>query len=505
MPDQVPLPEEPTTQSPTRPQLTRRERRRRVILLALLLALLALLAYLTYYFTQNRSLPSIATDTRGVQQIAPPQYLYSITGSGANQLDRPVGVAVKNGRLYVVDFGKHRISVFTERGRFLYSFRDAGGGKQLARPNVIAIRGNEVWVTDRLRRALYVYTLEGKLLREFKPKGEEKKWKWAPFAMAFARDGRFVVTDVGDTKRHRVHFFSEDGSRTATVGQTAGVTGLTEAPGGFLFPSSVAIDKTGTVFVSDGDNRRIQVFDKNAEFKRFLESSGIPRGSAFDAKNRLVVVDALAHNADIYSTKGDRLTQFGSQGFGPGQFNYPGFVAINDRNRIFISDRENNQVQVWGWPVAQPPAIAPPSTPLGWLACLSPLLLLPFLLLLRKKRVVVTADFVEALIAAGEIAAVAKRRNLRLICPDAEHVFYQGRQIDGIDLGELITPEPHSESDTAALKTRLEVPEREAILLSMAYRARALATEDRNLRRMAILAEVKVVSLEEFLEAFLRR
>ena len=99
---------------------------------------------------------------------------------------------------------------------------------------------------------------------------------------------------------------------------------------------------------------------RKGEFQSFIDTSGVPRGIAIDAEERLYVADALAHTIDVYDLKGRSLTQFGSRGFGPGQFNYPNDIALDKGGRIYITDRENNQVQVWGWPVAQ--LAAPPGT-----------------------------------------------------------------------------------------------------------------------------------------------
>jgi len=494
--------EEPVARGPVSgsPKLTTRERRRRIWLLALLLLLLALLSYATYYYVQNRRLPTVQLASPE-KPLDPPQYLYSITGTGDNELERPVGVGVgPDGRVYAVDFGHDRVSVFTNAGRFLFAFRDIGG-KQLRNPVHLWIKGNEVWVTDRRLREIFVFDLEGKYKRTFEPAGESLNW--TPLALGFSNDNRLVVTDVGETKKHRIHFFSAEGSRTATVGKTFQATSLEDQPGGFFFPNGVAFSKDGRVFISDGDNRRLQVFSPTAEFKGFIDTSGIPRGIWIDAKDRMYVVDAVAHTVDVYDLKGKRLTQFGSNGFGPGQFNYPNDITVQG-NRIYITDRDNHQVQVWGWPVAAPPAIAAPKTPAGWLACLSPLLLLPLLFLLRKTRIVVTPDFVDALVAAGEVTTVSKRRRLRLIAPEEDREFYEGRVIDGVDLGDLIDLEPFSESDARAIAEKLEVGERESVLLSMAQRAKALATEDKDLRRLSPLADVRGVSFDEFREYFLR-
>lgn len=487
--------------SSTRRPLTRRERRRRWWLLAILLVLLALLSYATYYFIQNRRLPMLEIG-EPEPALAPPQYLYSITGSGANELIRPVGVGVApDGRVYVVDFGHRRVSVFTNSGRFIKSFNDAGG-KPLQSPVHLWVQDGEVWVTDRRLRSLEIFDLEGEHLRTYDRGGED--FTWTPLAFALDSQGRLRVTDVGLTDRHRVHFFSEDGSRTVTVGRTVQVTRPEQEPLGFMFPNGVAIADDGRVFISDGDNRRVQVLSPEGEFKGFVDTSGIPRGIAIDAEKRLYVVDAISHTVDVYDLDGKRLVQFGGQGFGPGQFNYANDVAIDRRGKIYVSDRENNQVQVWGWPVAEPPTIVAPTSPLGWALCLTPLLLLPLPFLLRKKRVVVTPDFMEALILAEEVAAVAAKRRLRLVAPLEDEPLYEGRVAEDVRLDQLIEFDAHSESDVRALVQKLEIDERDAVLISIAERVAGLATQDLELRRTAVLADVTVMDIDQFLDTFVR-
>jgi len=480
--------------------LTRRQKRNRTILLVALLLLLALLSYATYYFINNRNLPTV--NIGSVQPaLAPPEYMFSITGKGASEMDRPAGVDVgADGRVYVVDAGNRRVSVFTSTGRYLFSFRDTDKG-QLRAPVNVAIKGSEVWVTDRRYRAIYIFDLEGKYLRTFKPKNEAK-FAWGPLALTFDKSGALRSTDVGITDKHRVIYFSTEGSRTVTFGKTVQANSLLESPSEFFFPSGIAVADNGDVYVSDSNNRRIQVFTPKGEMIRIIDSSGIPRGLAIGSK-RLFAVDALAHVVDIYDLNGKRLVQFGSKGFGPGQFNYPADVALDARGRIYVSDRENNQVQVWGWPVAAPPAITTPSTPWGWALCLLPLLLLLVPFFLRKVRVVVTPDFVEALIEEGAILPLSKSRKLRLMCSESDHALYEGRLVGEVDLGDLIEAEAFSESDVRAMREKLDIGEDQAIVLALADRAHALCTQDADLRRLALLAEIATLDADEFIERYL--
>lgn len=477
--------------------LTRRERRRRVWLLSLLLALLALLAYTTYYYTQNRRLP--LTGIAEPEVVPPPNYLYSITGSGADRIRYPLGVAVSAaGRVYVVDYGHGRVSVFTADGTFIRGFNELKGGERLEGPVCVAVRGDEVWVTDRQRGTIEVFDPDGTHLRTFSPKGE--RLEWAPLALAFDEAGRLAVTDVLDPAKHRFHLFSADGSRTVTVGYTAQVKKLEEDPGGFFFPNGIAFAGNGDVLVSDGNNRRVQVFSADGRFKSFLDTSGIPRGIVVDDEDRVLVVDALAHTVDVYSLQGRRLTQFGTRGIGPGQFNYPDYIALGRGGRIFVSDRMNDQVQVWGWPKAAPPRPPRPRSPWAWSACaLPPLLVLP-LLLLRRRRIVVTPDLIEALVASGQLRAIASRSRLRLVAPERDREHYAGRVEEGVDLAALVHIEPHSASDARVFVERFRVTPEQAIYLSMGERAWALATEDVELLRLAAQAGIRGLDLSALLE-----
>ncbi len=487
-------------------RLTSRERRRRIILLTLLTLLLALLAYFAYYFNANRRLPSLGIAPPGSDYIAPPQYLYSISGNGAGELSRPVGVGIAaDGRVYVVDFGHRRVSVFTNAGRYLFSFTKTADGA-LINPVHLVVRGNEVWVSEHYHRCIYVFDLQGKYLRKFTPKHEALKW--TPLAFTFDATGGLRVTDVGQTNKHRLIYFSADGSRTVTLGKTAQVNSLQESPGSFLFPNGVAVASNGDVYVSDGDNQRVQVFDSTGTFVRFLDTSGVPRGIAIDAKERVYVADALAHTIGVYDLKGKVLTDFGSRGFGPGQFNYPNDISIDRGGRIYISDRENDQVQVWGWPIAQLPNLASVKPALQWLLalCLLPFLLLPLLLLARRKvRIIVTPDFIDELSTLGEIPSVAKKPSVRLIAPLTDRELYEGKIVDGVDLGELISFEEYSESDARAIGERIKVAAPVSVLLAMSLRAKALGTEDHDLRISAMLAEVRVIDAKDFGEIYLKR
>jgi hypothetical protein len=221
------------------------------------------------------------------------------------------------------------------------------------------------------------------------------------------------------------------------------------------------------------------------------------------------VVDALAHQLDLYSSVGASLTSFGGNGVSPGQFSFPNDVAIDSDGRIFVTDRDNNQVQVWGFTVAAIPGvvrITPDSTRalLPWLAL--PLVLVTLLILvraLRPRRFVATRDFISGMAEAGNLPEMIGRR-WRWIVAEADWPTYEGASSGGIQLASFLHPEPHSATDAEVIRERFGTDDRTAAVLALARRIRVLCTEDLQLARLAVALEVDVYDRAAWLERYSR-
>ncbi|MDO8915520.1 MAG: 6-bladed beta-propeller [Coriobacteriia bacterium] len=483
-----------------------RRRRRKLIILGILLLLLALLAYTVYYFDANRRLPlpQLVPASSGVTA---PQYLYSITGVAPNALSAPIGVAVgRNGRVYVVDTRASVIKVFNTTGTFLYRFNAIADGKntRLNSPAHIALDANDnVFVTDRRLMRLYMFDQNGKYLRSIVP-DSDSNFVWSPLGITVDVNGDIYVTDVPSTTTHRILVLDKTGKIKTTFGKGGEVTDAKTGQGDFAFPNGLFVSSgTGDardLYIADSNNRRIQVFSPSGTFKRLIISEGTPRGIVVDSRKQLYIVDVLSHQVDIFSTDGKHLTTFGSSGVGPGQFQYPEDIALDARGRIYISDRANDQVQVWGFPEAEIPGVTK-VTPkqLPWCLAPLPLLLLPFLF--RRRRFVVTPDFVEGMVVAERVPSMVSRR-WRWIIPEEAHTPFVGRVVDGVDLGALIEPEPYSRSDATDLAAKLGIPLEKAGLLAMAKRYKTLCTEDPEVSRLAVLLGIDVYDRTTFLKRF---
>ncbi len=509
------------------------KRIRQIILLLLLVGAIAIVGALYYNWSISRN-TGLDLRTLGAagntDQISTPQFLYAFAGGSAgNELKQPLGVYVDGDRVLVTDGMRNLVFVFRSDGTYLSTF---GKGKVQV-PLYISKNPltGDYWITDRRTRSIHIFTRAGVYKGDFDPKlpkSQLPKFKvpkgiqWEPLALDFAPDGTLYVTEI--LNGHRLLIFDKNGTFQKSVGTAGLVTQSGAGPTIFQFPNSVKVH-AGEVWVSDSNNRRVQVFDRKGNFLRFVQTQGLPRGIAFfpalvpgsapttaspkvlassDATGvpgKLVVVDVLAHDATIWdASSGSKVLSWGSQGVADGQFSYPNDVSIDAKNRIFIADTENGRVQVFGWPTQLNP-IPTPQTPAQWALCLSPLLLLPFLLLLRRKRFFATPDFIQAMLAAGLLSLMPGGRRKWVVTQETYDMFLDVES-EGIKLGELLEATQFSESEAHAIQDRFEVTWPQAVDLAIAKTAKVFCTENLELRRLARTMDIDTVDREEYVRRY---
>ncbi len=500
------------TQAQGRRRLTRSQIRKIALIVILILLLAMVGAYYAYYQATHKLTFNIAPVSEDV--IDPPQFLYAFSGTSL-KLQRPIGVMIDGDDVYVPDSTGRQVLVFSQAGRFKRSF----GASQTVIPLNIAKnpKSNELYVTDRRQRKIFRYDLSGKYLGEFLPNLPPDQLptfktggvQWAPVALAFAADGTLYVTEI--LNGHRMLIFGPDGKFKKSIGNLGQVEDAKLRPGLFQFPNGITLHK-GLVYVTDSNNRRVQIFDKDGTFKKIIVTDGLPRGIAFlnrfpfdkaTAADRMVVVDTLAHDGTLWTAKGDKILAFGQQGFADGEFNYPNGAAIGTRNKIFIADTSNGRIQVWGWPNQVSPIPIPPA-PNYWPLCLAPLLLLPLLLLLRRKKFFTTQDFVLEMVEYQQADLMRGGRRKWLVTEEDYEALKDIVQGD-VEMAKLLHAEPYSESDARELMERLEIDLPTAIAMALAQRAKVFCTVDPDYRRLAKVLEVDVVNRQEYLRRFAKR
>ena len=162
-----------------------------------------------------------------------------------------------------------------------------------------------------------------------------------PSGVAVDGSGNVYVADLGN---HRIQKFSSTGVFLTKWGTQGSGNGQFEAP------TDIAVDSSGNVYVVDSGNNRVQKFSSSGVFLTKWGSLGSgdgqfnsTRGVAVDNSGNVYVIDAYNGRVQKFSSSGVYLTQWGSLGSGDGQFSYPSGVAVDGSGNVYVI--ENNRVQ----------------------------------------------------------------------------------------------------------------------------------------------------------------
>jgi len=293
--------------------------------------------------------------------------LSACTGPAA--CDRPNGGALApNGLLYVMDFGHYRIAQVDESGRLVKSIGKFGPGTDqiyfgwdmAVDPQGNAYFGNVIRDDDGVRHdGIKIFSSEGKFLREvggqdYPPHNEGKAN--LPYGLDVDEQGRIYTADY---ETNRVRVFNPDGqlilqlpgdgheafsftnpgdvavddnrgflyvtdftmgqllkfelafedAGSARVSFLQAIGSYGREPGQFAFPQNLAIDEsTGTVYVGDLANRRVQAFDVHGKYLASYAPEGVTDwqvlGLAAGSHGTIYAGDALNNTVWMFFTDG---------------------------------------------------------------------------------------------------------------------------------------------------------------------------------------------------------
>lgn len=273
-----------------------------------------------------------------------PQLLFGIYSNG---LDSPMGVAVNSrGNLYITDPGTHRIKMFKGSGKTIKSYGVPGTGiGQLNYPNGITINAlGKLLIADPANRRVVMFSTSGKFIKDLVP-ANNRLGLVRPGAVAV--DGKQIY--ISDLWGHQVVVVDSEGKLVRKIGSQG------SGEGQLKYPQSLVIDAQHRLWVADTGNNRIQVFDRQGKYifsingKEKQLNLSLLRGMAADNLQRVLVADAITSKILVFDNKGKLLFSFGGPGKKDDQLKYPMGLCIDKEGRIYIADRGNHRVQVWGY------------------------------------------------------------------------------------------------------------------------------------------------------------
>lgn len=168
------------------------------------------------------------------------------SGSGRGEFHGPEGLSFdKEGNLYVVDSGNHRVQKFNNRGKPILAFGSKGRGKNFfMNPSGVAIAGDRVYVTDTGNSRIIEADSFGNVIKVIRPEGLVK-----PRGIC-TRDKLLIAADQEkgilfyDTKKETAHWFES----------------WNQGKNRFVSPVAVTVDDDNFIYCADSKTSRIEIF-----------------------------------------------------------------------------------------------------------------------------------------------------------------------------------------------------------------------------------------------------
>ena len=236
--------------------------------------------------------------------------------------------------------------------------------KLFSRVHIIGSRGVGVGQLNKPRSValdrkdnLFVVDMSGRV-QKFSPEGVfELLWQMPQTDLGKPKGmGRDLAGNIIVVEPHyqRLNFFSPEGKLVEQWGQKGTNVGQ------FIMPRAVAVNSHGDIFVSEyGVVERVQKFSFSpgnpvpkcvlsfgkpgngpGEFNR-------PEGLAMDNQDRLYVADSCNHRIQIFSSDGKFIRTYGHAGTGPGEFGYPYDICVDHEGRQYVCEFGNSRLQIF--------------------------------------------------------------------------------------------------------------------------------------------------------------
>lgn len=275
-------------------------------------------------------------------------FFFGTRGAEEGNLSAPTGIgADEQGNIYVCDIGNKRIEKYNENGKFITTL----GEGIIDSPMGIYVKNEKIYITDWTKSKVYILSSRGEKLREFTYEDMN-----LPVGIALDDSDNIYVVDSGFSAC--IYKFNNDGKFIKQIGSYG--VGQSE----FLGPYDIAISKN-VMIVSDENGSRIEALTTDGNFIWEIkspfyrkESVNLPSDMAIKNDN-IYIADSLNWRIAVLNKQGLFVKEIKSI-FGMPEWmtkakklfdkidmpfiKYPVFIKILNNGNLLIGDYGKSEV-----------------------------------------------------------------------------------------------------------------------------------------------------------------
>ncbi len=248
-----------------------------------------------------------------------------------------------DGNIWYVDYAGNRLVKINQSKEILRTVGRSGSNEGEFASQIIGLTvdsSGKLYVLSDCK--VYILDSNGGYLSSWGDCGAEEEKFTTPKGIVW--DSFSDTIFISNYNKHNVQHFEKDGTYISSFGTFGSGNGELNEPGG------LTTDSTGNVYVTDGSNHRVVVFDSNGVFMFNFDATA--SGSNFNAvkdiailsNGQLLVTDQNDPKIHRFESDGTWISSFGTNGTGEDEFMAPQYLTVDDDDNIYVSDWNLNSI-----------------------------------------------------------------------------------------------------------------------------------------------------------------
>jgi len=257
---------------------------------------------------------------------------------GGNKFGGPSDISLgHNGQVVIVDDVNKCVVVLDDRLNLLRVIGQGSGNSRLVDPDGVAITDNVIGVSDYGSHQVKKYSLQGELLSIIGCYGKKNGQFDCPRGLAFNNNKLLYVVDGNN---YRVQVFQQDDTFAFSFGNR-GIN-----PGQFQSPVRLAICPNNNVLVTEYDANCIHVFSHSGQFIQTI-NCGRPRAITISHTGYLITGHhGVDNKIRVWSPTYELIHQFGKKGCKQGEFGGIYGMTMDSSGTVYVAEWYNKRLQV---------------------------------------------------------------------------------------------------------------------------------------------------------------